>query len=144
LIRSGPSRKPSQWSTQHEGSVKYVEVKDGTSVLIVEDSLDRVKQFKKWLPSSRIVASASRAIEAIRKDVPQIIFLDRDLIGSFGEEVAKYLTKIDYQGLVICHSGNPTGAEFVKHAFPETQIIPFAMLAVVRIPREAVKAKENG
>jgi response regulator of citrate/malate metabolism len=117
-------------------------------VLVVEDALDRVKRFKGWLPAARIVASASRAIAAIRKDVPEIIFLDRDLIASFGEEVAEFLTAQKFAGQVYITSANPFGVELISKILREGavnfQIAPFAMLGVVRVPRETVEAEENG
>jgi hypothetical protein len=54
----------------------------------------------------------------------------------FGEDPAEHLTQIGFPGRVICHSANPAGAEFVKQAFPETEIIPFTLLALIRFRNE--------
>src|SRR5258708_1631486 len=137
-IHSGPSRNPSMWSKQFEGGVRYLEIQD-ENVLIVEDSLARIKQFKRWLPLARIVASANRAIEAIRRDCPEIIFLDRDIVNSLGEEVAEFLAAQKFAGRVYVTSANPFGVEVISKILTDAgikfEVIPFQMLGIVRVTK---------
>ena len=131
----------SKSSRKFPGGTRYLEISEDANVLVVEDSLERVTRFKSWLPQARIVASASRAIEATRKNSPEIIFLDRDLVGpSFGEDVAAFLVASDFAGKVYVTSANPFGVELISKALADAGInyetIPFVMLAVVRIPAQ--------
>ena len=139
MICSGPSRRgATQWSRQFEGGPRYLEISHAVSVLVVEDSLDRIKRFKSWLPNARLAASASQAIEEIQRDCPEIIFLDRDLIHSFGETVAEFLAKEKFSGCVYITSANPFGVEVISRILTNAGIrfeaIPFAMLGVLTVP----------
>jgi hypothetical protein len=62
---------------------------------VVEDALPRRVQFRNWLGSSaKIVSKVSRAIEELRRDKFELVFLDRDLgFGEFGEEIAKVMAE---------------------------------------------------
>jgi hypothetical protein len=101
--------------------------------------LARIKtSLKKWLPNARIVASV-RAIEAIRRNQPEIIFLHRDLVGpSFGEDVAEFLAAEKFAGQVYVTSANPFGVEVISKILADAQIkfeiTPFQMIGVVRMP----------
>lgn len=95
-IRSGPSRRgTTQWSRQHVGDPRYIEVPADSKVLVVEDALPRRVQFRNWLGSSaKIVSKVSRAIEELRRDKFELVFLDRDLgFGEFGDEIAKVMAE---------------------------------------------------
>jgi hypothetical protein len=88
---------------------------------------------------ARVVASASRAIDAIRKTHPEIIFLDRDLVGpSFGEDVAEFLADGNFAGRVYVTSANPFGVEVISKILGDAGItleaVPFQMMGVVCVP----------
>ena len=98
-------------------------------MLVVEDSLTRIKAFKGWLPSARLAATANKAISEIQKDSPEIIFLDRDLVYSFGEDVAHFLAKERFAGRVFVTSANPFGVQVISKILADAKItfeaIPF-------------------
>jgi hypothetical protein len=88
--------------------------------------------------SVKIVANVAAAVEALSESSYDFIFIDRDLAmpaHGFGEDLVVHLTRISFTGKVIGHSANPAGAEFVKHAFPEAEIIPFTLLGLIRVPK---------
>lgn len=147
-IHSGPSRHPSQWQRQFEGAVRYLEIPENANVLIVEDSLARLQQFKRWLPQARIVSSADRAVEAIRKNPPTILFLDRDLIGpSYGEKVADFIAAEKFAGQVYVTSANPFGIQAISKILDgkvKFEAIPFSMLGIVRVPKAVENSAKNG
>jgi hypothetical protein len=92
------------------------------------------------------VASAGKAIEAIRRDLLEIVFLDRDLIASFGEEVGEFLVAQKFAGQVYITSANPFGVQLISKILRDGsvsfQVSPFAMLGVVRVPRETMEKND--
>jgi CheY-like chemotaxis protein len=83
-----------------------LEISESANVLVVEDSLDRIKRFRSWLPNARLAATAPKAIAKIQEDCPEIVFLDRDLVQSFGEDEAEFLSKERFAGRVFVTSAN--------------------------------------
>src|SRR5258707_9747895 len=95
-IRSGPSRRgTTQWSRQHVGGPRYIEVPADSKVLVVEDSLPRQIQFRNWLGSTaKIISKVSQAIEELQREKYDLVCLDRDLsFGEFGEDIAKFMVE---------------------------------------------------
>jgi hypothetical protein len=126
-----------KWSRGKIGqTTRYVEVPATAKVLVLEDMLARQLTLRQRLGSSiKIVATVAAAIKALSDSSYDFIFIDRDLAlpaHGFGEDLAAHLTRIGFTGKVICHSANPAGAEFVKQAFPEAEIIPFRLLGLIR------------
>jgi hypothetical protein len=83
-----------------------------------------------------------KAIEALREEKYDFGFLDRDLgFGEFGEDVARFMAENNFKGEVCVHSANPTGAEMIKKVLDDAKIkatiIPFTLLAVIRVPQSS-------
>src|SRR5258708_26653441 len=100
-IRSGPSRRgTTQWSRQHVGDPRYIEVPADSKVLVVEDALPRRVQFRNWLGSSaKIVSKVSRAIEELRRDKFELFFLHPDFgFREVGAGIAKGLGGNAFRG----------------------------------------------
>ena len=148
IVRSGPTKRGvSQWSIQRPSGPQYRLVGAGEKVLIVEDSLPRVMQFKRWLPDARLVATASAAIAVIQREHFDIVCLDRDLIGpSYGENVASELVSRGFSGRVICHSENDFGSRLIEKILQDGNVrvecVPFSLLGLIRIPRVTAESKE--
>ena len=69
-------------------------------------SLYRQLTFRNWIGAAvKIVSRADTAIQEIKLRRFDWIFLDRDLVDGFGEDVAAYLSEIQFAGRVIVHSG---------------------------------------
>jgi len=139
LKRKRSRHEPNRFSLSHEGGPKYFEIVDSEDVLIVEDSLQRILTFRKWLRRARLSPTADHAIAAIRQRMPTTVFLDRDLSGpSFGEEIATFLTAEKFSGRVIITSTNPFGvqviSEILSHAGIQFEAVPFSILGIVRAP----------
>lgn len=145
-IRSGTSRQyVTQWTMQHRGGPRYLEIPTDARVLVVEDQMHRQIKFREWLGYSnanvKIVSTASAAIEEFQQEgLFQFLFLDRDLFQSFGESVAEHLTKVGFDGQVYVTSANPFGAELIEKILKDGGIrverIPFSMLGIFRAPKE--------
>jgi hypothetical protein len=135
---SGSSRRAvTQWTIQHTGGPRYFEIRDTETVLVVEDSLYRQLAFRNWIGAAvKIVSRADTAIREIERRHFHWIFLDRDLQGGFGEDVAAYLAEIKFTGRVIVHSGNPFGARLIQKLLSEAdvahEIVPFGIFGIFR------------
>jgi len=109
-------------------------------ILILEDSADRIKTFKKNLNKYDLYFfdRVSDAINAVELMGPfDVIFLDHDLDGNIfvdsneentGYQFAKYLATKDIKAQIIIHSLNPVGAANMKDVLPEAEIVPFINL----------------
>lgn len=135
------SRRVTRFSLPSKPGVgpRYILIPRDHRVLCVEDMLHRQLVFLRQLGSAaRIVNSVEAAIAALQCGVFQWIMLDRDLIqpDKPGEEVAKFLAATRYKGNVICHSQNPTGAEFIRKILVDAgvavELIPFELLGLIR------------
>jgi Cyclic-phosphate processing Receiver domain len=137
-IRSGLSRRgTTQWSRQYEGGPRYMTVPLAAKCLVVEDALPRILRFRERLRSATFVSTADAAIKALTNDNYDFVFLDRDLSGrSLGEDVANHLASVKFNGLVVCHSGNPFGSQLIEKVLKDAGVIvecvPFEMLGIVR------------
>lgn len=83
------------------------------NVLVVEDSFERMKMFREDLKDHNVefCVDGKTAIERIRNNVYDIIFLDHDLgEGLNGYDIAKVIpNSINKDTQVIIHSCNPVG-----------------------------------
>jgi hypothetical protein len=137
-MKSSPTRRGvSQWSIQRTGGPQYRIVGATERVLVVEDSLSRVQQFKKQVPNARLAATSAAAIEAIRHEQYDLICLDRDLCNqTYGEDVARALVAGRFAGRVICHSENDFGARLIEKILMDGNVrcerVPFSLLGLVR------------
>lgn len=108
------------------------------NVLILEDSAERMKQFKTRL-IGKIVYHAQTPREAIsflRSKQVDVLFLDHDLGGRVFEKpsdntgygVAKWLSENPEftPGQVIIHSLNNHAAKLMQSLLPGSQVVPFA------------------
>jgi hypothetical protein len=93
-------------------------------------------------------ATANKAISEIQKDDPEIIFLDRDLVHSFGEEVAEFLAKEQFIGRVFITSANPFGVQVISKILGDAKIefeaVPFSMLGIWRTPYASARRGSLG
>jgi CheY-like chemotaxis protein len=113
-------------------------------ILILEDNPARHKIFKQAFFNHTlcIVETSKDAIEALKKEDFEAIFLDHDLGGqqmvesgpNTGYEVAKWLEENPEHSCnnIIIHSLNPVGRDKMKAAIPYARIEPFNVI----FPRE--------
>lgn len=128
------SRRVTKYSTPRPGGPRYIVVPCGAKVLVAEDLLHRQLRFREWLPQAKIVNRAETAILELKRQRYDWIFLDRDLLGSYGEDIAEYLSKhYDGQKIVI-HSTNPFGAALISKVLRDSgipaELAPFDVLGV--------------
>jgi CheY-like chemotaxis protein len=92
-------------------------------VLVVEDTEDRISWFRKRMPKAVFAKNAEAAFRALEKLEFKVIFLDHDLhwmladnfiFKGTGKEVARFIAKQDFQGIVIIHSKHEEGAAAKK------------------------------
>jgi hypothetical protein len=88
-------------------------------VLVVEDTEDRISWFKQRMPKAVFAKNAEAAFRALDQQEFKVIFLDHDLhwmhadnsiFKGTGKEVARFLAKKDFRGIVIIHSKHVEGA----------------------------------
>jgi CheY-like chemotaxis protein len=118
-------------------------------IFFLEDNPDRYQQFYLWLAKKKqgvdteidvvTAESADEAYEAFKTNKKfDFIFLDHDLgrqvfVDSLeentGYRVALYIrdNEIKYDRCIV-HSQNPAGAENIKSALPDAELIPFPIL----------------
>jgi CheY-like chemotaxis protein len=86
-----------------------------------------------------IAISANAAIEYLKNNKYDLIFLDHDLGGlemidsSFyntGYTVAKFMKENNVKGRVVIHSLNPSGAQNIKFLLKNAKVIPFTVLNI--------------
>lgn len=113
-------------------------------ILIVEDNEFRIKKFRSCLLNHdfHIAISANDAIEYLKNNQYDLIFLDHDLGGlemidsnfyNTGYTVAKYMAANDIECEVIIHSLNPVGAKNIQSIIPKGRIIPFTILNIEEV-----------
>ncbi len=109
--------------------------------LILEDSPERIKLFKKHLFKHDLYFfdNVKDAIEAVQLLGPfDVLFLDHDLDDrvyvdsnepNTGYQFAKWVASQDLKfDEIILHTLNPAGAKNMKDVLPEAKIIPFINL----------------
>ena len=104
-------------------------------VLVLEDAPERIVWFKERVPDAVYVATAADAIQALTQQDFRVIFLDHDLhwmhaadnaiVKGTGKEVALYLRKTDFKGIVVIHSKNEDGARAMLKILPGAKVARF-------------------
>lgn len=103
------------------------------NVLVLEDSINRVKYFIEKFSAHNLVIteSAHEAIEYLNEQVFDCIFLDHDL-GSengCGADVAAHLCdNVDNENnnaMVVIHSWNMPAATSMQNELPNSKLLPF-------------------
>lgn len=108
--------------------------------LVLEDSQERIEEFfqrfieKEW--DADIVETAAKCIDKLKTVEYDIVFLDHDLGGEVyvnvsekntGSEVARFWNddeNINKEALVVIHSYNPTGAEYMQQTIKGSFYLP--------------------
>jgi CheY-like chemotaxis protein len=103
-------------------------------VLVVEDTEDRISWFRKRMPKAVFAKNAEAAFRALEQQDFKVIFLDHDLhwmhadnsiFKGTGKEVARFLAKDGFQGIVIIHSLHVEGAAVMKKYLANARLAPF-------------------
>jgi CheY-like chemotaxis protein len=103
-------------------------------VLVVEDTEDRISWFRKRMPKAVFAKNAEAAFRALEQQEFKVIFLDHDLhwmhadnsiFKGTGKEVARFLSKKDFRGIVIIHSKHEEGAAVMKKYLLNARLAPF-------------------
>ena len=104
-------------------------------VLVLEDAPERIVWFKERVPDAVYVATAEDAIKVLTQQNFRVVFLDHDLhwmhaavnaiVKSTGKEVALYLRKTDFKGIVVIHSKNEDGARAMLKILPGAKVARF-------------------
>jgi len=109
-------------------------------ILILEDSLERVKKFREKFIGHEVVVTefSKECIKLLSENTYDAIFLDHDLGGAImvssgentGYEVAEWLSKnpVYQPRTIIIHSFNPSGAKNMKAVLSNAIINPGAWL----------------
>jgi hypothetical protein len=135
------SRRVTRYHIPRRSGPHYVVLKATDKCLVLEDLLPRQLRFRSWLRSTaKIVNTAPKAIEALRREHFDVVFLDRDLgIGAgHGEDVAAELVRLRLTNCrVVCHSTNSFGAALIEKTLKDggiskVEVAPFDILGVLR------------
>jgi hypothetical protein len=120
------------------------------SVLVLEDTEQRIAWFRQRLPNAIYAATATAAIRAIKTNSFRLVFLDHDLgfldaadpyrPNSNGKEVARYLAEINFPGIVIIHSLNVVGREIMARILPQAHVAPYGSFEISRETPSADRA----
>lgn len=103
-------------------------------VLVVEDTKDRISWFRQRMPKAVFAKNAEAALRALEQQDFKVIFLDHDLhwmhadnfiFKGTGKEVARFITKSGFQGIVIIHSKHVEGAAAMKKYLSNARLAPF-------------------
>ena len=104
-------------------------------VLVLEDAPERIVWFKERVPDAVYVATAEDAIKVLTQQNFRVVFLDHDLhwmhaadnaiVKGTGKEVALYLRKTDFKGIVVIHSKNEDGARAMLKILPGAKVARF-------------------
>jgi CheY-like chemotaxis protein len=109
-------------------------------VLVVEDTEDRISWFRKRMPKAVFAKNAEAAFRALDQHEFKVIFLDHDLhwmhadnsiFKGTGKEVARFLAKKEFQGIVIIHSLHEEGAAVMKKCLPKARLARFGTFDIV-------------
>lgn len=108
-------------------------------VLVVEDTEDRISWFRKRMPKAVFAKNAEAAFRALDEQEFRVVFLDHDLhwmhadnsiFKGTGKEVARFLAKKDFRGIVIIHSKHEDGAAAMKKYLSNARLAPFGSFEI--------------
>jgi hypothetical protein len=103
-------------------------------VLVVEDTEDRISWFRRRMPKAVFAKNAEAAFRALEQQDFKVIFLHHDLhwmhadnstFKGTGKEVARFIAKKNFQGIVIIHSKHEAGAGAIKKYLSNARLAPF-------------------
>ena len=106
----------------------------------MEDTEDRISWFRQRLPKAVFAKNAELAFQALNRQQFKVIFLDHDLhwmhadnsiFKGTGKEVARFVAKQEFQGIVIIHSRHVEGANAMKKYLPNARLAPFGSFEIV-------------
>lgn len=116
-------------------------IQPGWSVLVLEDTEERIDWFRERIPHAVYVKTADAAIQALSSQMFRVIFLDHDLhwmhadnslVKGTGKEVARHLKKIDFQGVIVIHSKHEEAAVVMKRILPQAKVARFGEFEINR------------
>jgi CheY-like chemotaxis protein len=119
-------------------------------VLVLEDTEDRISWFRQRLPQAIFAKSADEALHALSLGQFKVIFLDHDLhwmhadnsiYEGTGKEVARFLSKINYPGIVVIHSKNDDGVAAMKKYLPDARVARFGDFDIIPVTRSHAQKK---
>jgi CheY-like chemotaxis protein len=108
-------------------------------VLVVEDTEDRISWFRKRMPKAIFAKNVEAAFQALEQQDFKVVFLDHDLhwmhadnaiFKGTGKEVARFLAKHGFQGIVIIHSLHVEGAAVMKKYLSKARLAPFGSFEI--------------
>ena len=103
-------------------------------VLVLEDTAERIAWFRERLPQAVYCTTADAAIEALTSQTFRVVFLDNDLhwmhadntiVKGTGKEVARYLAKTNFPGIVVIHSRHDDAVEVMRRILPRARVARF-------------------
>lgn len=109
-------------------------------VFVLEDSADRIGWFRRQVPHAMMAASCNEALRILSTREFKIVFLDHDLgfldaaypdrLHGNGKEVARYLARTTFPGIVVIHSKHEAGANAMKAHLPQATLAPFGTFEI--------------
>jgi CheY-like chemotaxis protein len=109
-------------------------------VLVLEDMPERIAWFKERLPQAVYATTADAAIEALKSREFRAVFLDHDLhwmhanntiVKGTGKEVALYLKKTSFPGVIVIHSKHDEAADVMHRILPHAKLARFGEFEIV-------------
>lgn len=114
-------------------------------ILVLEDNIERIKQFRDSFKNLTDVEqvvycdNAQNCIELLKKEKYSLIFLDHDLGGdafvdiqnkNTGSEVARWIEQnpLEVGQQVVIHSSNPIGAQYMKNLIKNSICIQYVWM----------------
>ena len=100
----------------------------------MDDTDDRLRWFKQRMPYATTVKTADEAIKALNTRRFRVLFLDHDLhwmhadnsiVKGTGKEVALYLKKAGFEGIVVIHSRHVEAAAVMAKILPTAKVAPY-------------------
>jgi len=92
------------------------------------------------MPKAVFAKNAEAALRALEQKEFKVIFLDHDLhwmhadnsiFKGTGKEVARFLAKKDFRGIVIIHSRHVEGAAVMKKYLSNARLAPFGSFDII-------------
>ena len=115
-------------------------VQSDWAVLVLEDMPERIAWFKQRLPHAVYCVTADAAIEALKTQEFRAVFLDHDLhwmhadnriVKGTGKEVASYLKKSRFPGVIVIHSKHDNAADAMQKILPHAKRARFDEFDIV-------------
>lgn len=109
-------------------------------VFVLEDTADRIAWFRRQIPHAVIATSCDEALRILSTREFKIVFLDHDLgfldaayperLHGNGKEVARFLARTAFPGVVVIHSKHEAGANAMKAYVPQASLAPFGTFEI--------------